>query len=85
MNFEKENTDRKTYVSDEKIKNFLNSPLPGGLFLLVFPKKALFLQGNNLGMAITSDRLRQTFSEGGAQEIYQAIKSSGDFLGFAKQ
>jgi len=36
-------------------------------------------------MAITSDRLKQTFSEGGAQEIYLEIKSSGDFLGFAKQ
>ena len=36
-------------------------------------------------MAITSDRLRQTFSEGGALEIYHEIKSSGDFLGFTKQ
>ena len=36
-------------------------------------------------MAITSDRLRQTFSEGGAQEIYHEIKSSGDSLGFTKQ
>ena len=36
-------------------------------------------------MAITSDRLRQTFSEGGAKEIYQEIKAGGDFLGFAKQ
>ena len=36
-------------------------------------------------MAITSDRLRQTFSEGGAKEIYDEIKASGDFLGFAKQ
>ena len=36
-------------------------------------------------MAITEDRLRQTFSEGGAQEIYQEIKASGDFLGFARQ
>ena len=36
-------------------------------------------------MAITSDRLRQTFSEGGAKEIYQEIKASGDFLGFTKQ
>ena len=36
-------------------------------------------------MAITSDRLRQTFSEGGANEIYQEIKVDGDFLGFAKQ
>jgi len=32
---------------------------------------------------ITEERLRQTFSEGGAQEIYQEVKSSGDFLGFA--
>ena len=36
-------------------------------------------------MAITEERLRQTFSEGGAQEIYQEIKASGDFLGFARQ
>ena len=36
-------------------------------------------------MAITSDRLRQTFSEGGANEICQEIKAGGDFLGFAKQ
>ena len=36
-------------------------------------------------MAITSERLRQTFSEGGAQEIYQEVKSAGDFLGFARQ
>lgn len=36
-------------------------------------------------MAITSERLRQTFSEGGAQEIYQEVKSTGDFLGFARQ
>ena len=36
-------------------------------------------------MAITEDRLRQTFSEGGAQEIYQDVKDSGDFLGFARQ
>jgi hypothetical protein len=34
-------------------------------------------------MAITEERLRQTFSEGGAQEIYQEIQASGDFLGFA--
>ena len=34
-------------------------------------------------MAITEDRLRQTFSEGGAQEIYQEVKASGDVLGFA--
>ena len=36
-------------------------------------------------MAITEDRLRQTFSEGGAQEIYHEVKASGDFLGFARQ
>ena len=36
-------------------------------------------------MTITIERLRQTFSEGGAQEIYQAVKAEGDFLGFAKQ
>ena len=35
--------------------------------------------------AITIDRLRQTFSEGGAKEIYLEIKSSGDFLGFTRQ
>ena len=34
---------------------------------------------------ITEDRFRQTFSEGGAQEIYQEVKASGDFLGFARQ
>ena len=34
-------------------------------------------------MAITEERLRQTFSEGGAQEIYQEVKAMGDFLGFA--
>ena len=32
---------------------------------------------------ITEDRLRQTFSEGGALEIYQEVKACGDFLGFA--
>ena len=36
-------------------------------------------------MPITEDRLRQTFSEGGAQEIYQEVKASGDFLGFARR
>ncbi|MBR5086059.1 MAG: hypothetical protein IKX31_03520 [Muribaculaceae bacterium] len=36
-------------------------------------------------MAITIERLRQTFSEGGAQEIYQEVKSEGDFLGFARR
>ena len=34
---------------------------------------------------ITEDRLRQTFSEGGAQKIYQEVKASGDFIGFARQ
>ena len=34
---------------------------------------------------ITEDRLRQTFTEGGAQEIYQEVKAMGDFLGFARQ
>ena len=34
---------------------------------------------------ITEERLRQTFSEGGAQEIYQEVKAMGDFLGFARQ
>ena len=36
-------------------------------------------------MAITKERLQQTFSEGGAQEIYQEVKTEGDFLGFARQ
>ena len=31
-------------------------------------------------MAITEERLRQTFSEGGAQEIYQEVKTNGNFL-----
>ena len=34
---------------------------------------------------ITSERLRHTFSEGGAQEIYQEIRAAGDFLGFARR
>ena len=34
---------------------------------------------------ITKERLQQTFSEGGAQEIYQEVKAGGDFLAFAKQ
>ena len=34
---------------------------------------------------ITEERLRQTFSEGGAQEIYQEVKATGDFLGFTRQ
>ena len=36
-------------------------------------------------MVITSERLQQTFSEGGAQEIYQEVKAMGNFLGFARQ
>jgi len=36
-------------------------------------------------MAITEERLKQTFSEEGAQEIYQEVKAMGDFLGFARQ
>ncbi len=36
-------------------------------------------------MAITSERLRQTFSEGGAMEIYREIRAEGDFLGFARR
>ena len=36
-------------------------------------------------MAITEERLKQTFSEGGAQEIYQEVKAMGDFLGFYNQ
>ena len=31
------------------------------------------------------ERLKQTFSEGGAQEIYQSVKAEGDFLGFARR
>ena len=36
-------------------------------------------------MAITSERLRQTFSEGSAQEICGEVKAAGDFLGFARR
>ncbi len=36
-------------------------------------------------MPITEEKLRQTFSEGGTQDIYQEVKASGDFLGFARQ
>ena len=36
-------------------------------------------------MAITSDRLSHTFSEDGAQDIYQEIRAEGDFLGFARR
>jgi len=31
------------------------------------------------------ERLSKTFSEGGSQEIYQEIKTAGDFLGFAQR
>ena len=34
---------------------------------------------------MTSERLRLAFSEGGAQEIYQEVKTAGDFLGFARR
>ena len=36
-------------------------------------------------MAITSERLKQTFSESGAQEIYQEVKATGNFLSFARR
>ena len=36
-------------------------------------------------MPITIDRLRESFSEGGAREIYQEVKAGGDFVGFARQ
>ena len=36
-------------------------------------------------MAITSERLKLTFSEGGAQEIYREVRAAGDFLGFAQR
>jgi Zn finger protein HypA/HybF involved in hydrogenase expression len=36
-------------------------------------------------MTITGERLKQTFSEGGAQEIYQEVRAAGDFLGFARR
>ena len=36
-------------------------------------------------MAITSERLRLTFSEGGAQDIYREVRATGDFLGFARR
>ena len=36
-------------------------------------------------MAITSERLKQTFSEGGAQKIYQEVKATCNFLGFARR
>ena len=43
-----------------------------------------WIKGNDI-MTITEERLRQTFSEGGAQEIYQEVKADGDFLSFARQ
>ena len=36
-------------------------------------------------MAITSERLSQTFSEGGAQDIYREVRATADFLGFARR
>lgn len=36
-------------------------------------------------MAIMRERLKQAFSEGGAQEIYQDVKAGGDFIGFARR
>ena len=36
-------------------------------------------------MVITSERLSQTFSEGGAQDIYREVRATGDFLGFARR
>ena len=36
-------------------------------------------------MAIMRERLKQAFSEGGAQEIYQEVKAGGDCLGFARR
>ena len=35
-------------------------------------------------MTITRERLKRTFSEGGAQEIYSEVKAEGDFLGFTR-
>ena len=34
---------------------------------------------------ITRERLSKTFSEGGAQEIYQEMMADGDFIGFARR
>ena len=34
---------------------------------------------------ITRERLSKPFSEGGAQEIYQEIRTNDDFLGFARR
>ena len=50
---------------------------------LCIVKTIKYKKVNIINMAITEERLRQTFSEGGAQEIYQEVKASGDFLGFA--
>ncbi len=36
-------------------------------------------------MVITSERLKHTFSEGGAQEIYREVRDKDDFLGFARR
>lgn len=36
-------------------------------------------------MTITRERLKRTFSEGGAQEIYSEVKAEGDFLGFTRR
>ena len=36
-------------------------------------------------MAMTSERLRLTFSEGGAQDIYREVRATDDFLGFARR
>ena len=36
-------------------------------------------------MTITNERLRQTFSEGGAQEICREIRATGDFYGFTRR
>lgn len=36
-------------------------------------------------MIITEERLKQRFTEGGAQEIYLAVKADGNFLDFAHQ
>ena len=35
-------------------------------------------------MTITRERLKRTFSEGGAQEIDSEVKAEGDFLGFTR-
>ena len=40
---------------------------------------------NSISIYHCHERLKQTFSEGGAQEIYREIKAEGDFLGFARQ